>query len=89
MVLMNCEEIDFIESFYRSFSKSERSGLAYFHIFLCKSSIEVLPKCIASCCFSEVIVVLFSNLNGVDSFLSSAMVCFRPCVCLSQSLLWQ
>ena len=38
----------------------------YFSILI--SSIEVLPKCIASCSFSEVILVLFSNLNGVDWF---------------------
>ena len=34
----------------------------YFSILI--SSIEVLPKCIASCSFSEVILVLFSNFNG-------------------------
>ena len=38
----------------------------YFSILI--SSIEVLPKCIASCSFSEVIIVLFSNFNGVDWF---------------------
>ena len=36
----------------------------YFSILI--SSIEVLPKCIASYGFSEVILVLFSNFNGVD-----------------------
>ena len=35
----------------------------YFSILI--SSIEVLPKCILSCSFSEVILVLFSNFNGV------------------------
>ena len=39
----------------------------YFSI-LKKSSIEVLPKCIASCSFSEVILVLSSNFNCVDWF---------------------
>ena len=43
-----------------------KSSLANFHIFLLISSNEVLPKCIASCSFSEVILVLFSNFNGVD-----------------------
>ena len=38
----------------------------YFSIFIC--SPEVLPKCIASCSFSEVILVLFLNINGVDWF---------------------
>ena len=62
MVLMNCEETHLIESF----SRSERSGLANFHIFLSRK--EVMPKCIASCSFSEVILVLFSHFNGVDLF---------------------
>ena len=30
------------------------------------SSSEVLPKCMASYSFSEVILVPFSNFNGVD-----------------------
>ena len=38
----------------------------YFSILV--RSIEVLPKCIASCSFSEVILLLFSNFNGVDWF---------------------
>ena len=38
----------------------------YFSILI--SSIEVLPKCITSCCFSEVILVLFLYFNGVDWF---------------------
>ena len=38
----------------------------YFYILI--NSIEVLPKCIASCSFSEVILVLFSNFNDVDWF---------------------
>ena len=42
-------------------------GLAHFtHFSVLISSIEVLPKYIASCSFSEVILVLFSNFNGVD-----------------------
>ena len=50
-----------------SLSRSERSGLAHFTCFsILINSIEVLPKCIASCSFSEVILVLFSNFNGVD-----------------------
>ena len=40
--------------------------LTYFSILMC--SHEVLPKCIASCSFSEVILVLFSNINGVHWF---------------------
>ena len=36
----------------------------YFSILI--SSNEVLPKCIASYSFTEVILVLFSNFNGVD-----------------------
>ena len=32
------------------------------------SSIEVLPKCIASCSSSEIIIVLFSNFNLVIDF---------------------
>ena len=46
--------------------RSETSRLAHFsHFSILISSIEVLPKCIASCSFSEVILVLFSNFNGV------------------------
>ena len=43
--------------------------LIFTHFSVIISSIEVLPKCIASCSFSEVILVLFSNFNGVDWFL--------------------
>ena len=32
MILINCQEMDFIELFKRSFSRSERSGLAHFLI---------------------------------------------------------
>ena len=32
------------------------------------SSIEVLTKCIASCNFSDIILVMFSNFNGVYWF---------------------
>ena len=31
-----------------------------------KGQIWLMPKCIASCSFSEVILVLFSNFNCVD-----------------------
>ena len=42
--------------------------LIFTHFSILISSIEVLPKCIASCSFSEVILVLFSNFNGVGWF---------------------
>ena len=32
MILINCQEMDFIELLKRSFSRSERSGLAHFPI---------------------------------------------------------
>ena len=67
MVTTNCEEKGLIESLERSLPRSERSGLAHFtHFSVLISSIEVLPKYIASCSFSEVILVLFSNFIGVD-----------------------
>ena len=34
MILINCQEMDFIELFKRSFSRSERSGLAHFLIII-------------------------------------------------------
>ena len=34
MILINCQEMDFIELFKRSFSSSERSGLAHFPIII-------------------------------------------------------
>ena len=34
MILINCQELDFIELFKRSFSRSERSGLAHFPIII-------------------------------------------------------
>ena len=34
MILINCQEMDFIELFKRSFSRSERSGLAHFPIII-------------------------------------------------------
>ena len=34
MILINCQEMDFIELFKRSFSRSERSGLAHFPIMI-------------------------------------------------------
>ena len=40
--------------------------LIFTHLTILISSIEVLPKCISSCSYSEVILVLFSNINGVD-----------------------
>ena len=64
---MNCEEKDLIEH-----SKGHCQGqigpvwLIFTYLSILISSIEVLPKCIASCSFSEVILVLFSNFNGVD-----------------------
>ena len=69
MVAMNGEETDLLNN-----SKGHCPGqkgqvwliFTYFCILI--SSIEVLPKCIASCSFSEVILVLFSNFNGVDRF---------------------
>ena len=39
--------------------------LIFTYLSILISSIEVLPKCIASCSFSEVIRVLFSNCNDV------------------------
>ena len=53
MILINCQEMDFIELFKRSFSRSERSGVAHFPIIIdiLFSSNEVLPKCISSCSF--------------------------------------
>ena len=34
MILINCQEMDFIELFKRSFSRLERSGLAHFPIII-------------------------------------------------------
>ena len=34
MILINCQEMDFIELFKRSLSRSERSGLAHFPIII-------------------------------------------------------
>ena len=34
MILINCQEMDFIELFQRSFSRWERSGLAHFPIII-------------------------------------------------------
>ena len=34
MILINCQEMDFIELFKRSFSGLERSGLAHFPILI-------------------------------------------------------
>ena len=51
--MMNCEEKGPV-------------GLIFTYFSILSSSIEVLPKCIASYGFSEVILVLFSKFNGVD-----------------------
>ena len=42
MILINCQEMDFIELFKRSFSMSERSGLALFPIII---DYSVVTKC--------------------------------------------
>ena len=34
MILINCQEMDFIEFFKRSYSRSEKSGLAHFPIII-------------------------------------------------------
>ena len=34
MILINCQEMDLIELFKRSFSRSERPGLAHFPIII-------------------------------------------------------
>ena len=69
MILINYEEMDLIESLYMSFSRSERSSLAHFHIVLLYYS--VVPKCcpillhhVASL---GVIPILSSTLNGIES----------------------
>ena len=66
--MMNCEEKNLIESLERSHCQGQKGPVwlifTYFSILI--SSIEVLPKCFASYGFSEVILVLFSNFNGVD-----------------------
>ena len=69
IVTMNCEE-----KILLNHSTCHCQGLKgqvwlifpYFSILI--SSIEVLTKYIASCSFSDVILVLFSNFNGVDLF---------------------
>ena len=63
---MNCEETDLIETHFHG--QTGQVWLIFTYLSILISSIEVLPKCIASCSFSEVILVLFSNFNGVDSF---------------------
>ena len=61
---MNCEEKDLIESLYKGHCQGQKGQVwlifTYFSILI--SSNEVLPKCIASYRFSEVILVLFSIL---------------------------
>ena len=67
MVTTNCEEKDLIESL-PGHCQGQKGHVwlifTYFSVLI--SSNEVLPKCIVSCSFSEVILVLFSNFNGVD-----------------------
>ena len=64
---MNCEEKNLIASLYKGHCQGQKSQVwlifTYFSVLI--NSIEVLLKCIASCSLSEVILVLFSNLNGV------------------------
>ena len=57
----------------------------YFSILI--SSIEVLPKCITSCCFSEVIIVLFLYFNGVDWFSRSERSIWTFVIYLDQYLI--
>ena len=67
MVKMNWDKKDLIKSLQRSLPRPEgQVWLVFTYISILIRSIEVLPKCIASCSFSEVIIVLFSNFNGVD-----------------------
>ena len=66
MVATNCEEKDFIESKGHCQGQKGQVWLIFTYVSILISSIEVLPKCIASCSFSEVILVLFSNFNSVD-----------------------
>ena len=63
---MNCEEKDLIES-SKGHCQGQKGQVWFIFTYLCIliSSIEVLPKCITSYSFSEVILVLFSNCNGV------------------------
>ena len=49
IILIDCQEVDFIELLERSFSRSEKSGLAH---------CPMLHKCIASCSFFVVKPVL-------------------------------
>ena len=64
---INCEERDLIESLKRLLLRSESQvWLIFTYLSILISSIEVQPKYIASCSFSEVIMALFSNVNGVD-----------------------
>ena len=66
---MNGEEKDLIESLYKVHFQGQKGQVwliifSYFSLLI--SSIEVLTKFIASSSFSKVILVLFSNFNGVD-----------------------
>ena len=67
MVTMNCEEKDLIESL-KVICQGQKGQvwLIFTYFSILTGSNEVLPKCIASYSFSEVILVLFSNFSGVD-----------------------
>ena len=70
MESINWEEKDLIDSLYKGHCQGQKCQifLIFTHFSILISSIEVLPKCIASCSFSEVILVLFSYFNCVDWF---------------------
>ena len=67
MVTMNCKEKDLLNH-SRGHCQGQKGQvwLIFTYLSILNSSFEVRPKCIASCSFSEVILVLFSNCNGVD-----------------------
>ena len=60
MILIDCQDIDFIELFKRLFSRLEMLGLVHFPIIIDIIIIcnEVLPKFIASCTFFVVKPIL-------------------------------
>ena len=64
---MNCEETDLIESLKGHYQGQKgQVWLIFTSLSILISSTEVLFKYIVSCSVSEVILVLFSNCNGVD-----------------------
>ena len=67
---MACEEMDLIKLLYKGHFQV-RTGqvwLIFTHFSILISSIEMLPKSIVSCsCFSWMILVPLSNINGVDN----------------------